>query len=88
MRIAITGIGVVSAIGMNCAETLQSLLDERSGIGTMHILGSCHTELPVGEVPLSDAQLKQLAGIPADEPMPRTSLLGIIAAREALQQAF
>ena len=87
MRIAVTGIGVVSAIGMNCAETLQSLLDERSGIGAMRYLCSVHTDLPVGEVPHSDAELKALAGVPADEPMPRTSLLGIIAAREALQQA-
>lgn len=87
MRIAITGIGVVSAIGINCAETLQSLLSERSGIGRMRYLGSIHTELPVGEVPQSDAELKQIAGVNPSEPMPRTSLLGIIAAREALLQS-
>ena len=87
MRIAITGIGVVSAIGMNCAETLQSLLSERSGIDTMRQLGSTHAELPVGEVPYSDAELKRIADINPCEPMPRTSLLGIIAAREALKMA-
>ena len=87
MKIAITGIGAVSAIGMNCAETLQSLLDERSGIGTMHFLGSNHTDLPVGEVPYTDAELKTLAGVSLSEPMPRTALLGILAAREALQQS-
>ena len=87
MRIAITGIGAISAIGRNCAETLQSLLDERSGIGAMRLLGSVHTDLPVGEVPLTDAELKHIAGVADSEPMPRTSLLGIIAAREALQQA-
>lgn len=86
MRIAITGVGAVSAIGMNCAETLQSLLNERSGIGRMRQLGSVHTELPVGEVPYSDAELRTIAGV-SDEPMPRTSLLGIIAAREALAMA-
>ena len=87
MRIAITGIGVLSAIGMNCAETLQSLLSERSGIDTMRQLGSMHAELPVGEVPYSDAELKRIADINPCEPMPRTSLLGIIAAREALKMA-
>ncbi len=87
MRIAITGIGAISAIGRNCAETLQSLLDERSGIGAMRLLGSVHTDLPVGEVPLTDAELKHIAGVADSEPMPRTSLLGIIAAREALEQA-
>lgn len=86
MRIAITGIGAVSAIGMNCAEMLQSLLNERSGIGRMHQLGSVHTELPVGEVPYSDAELRNIARV-SGEPMPRTSLLGLIAAREALAMA-
>ncbi|MBR6167220.1 MAG: beta-ketoacyl-[Paludibacteraceae bacterium] len=87
MRIAITGIGAISAIGRNCAETLQSLLNEQSGIGTMRQLGSVHTELPVGEVPFPNAELKRMAGIDAAEPMPRTALLGLIAAREALEMA-
>ncbi len=87
MRIAITGIGAVSAIGKNCAETLQSLLEERSGICSMRILGSRHTDLPVGEVPYTDAELKVMAGVAPDEPMPRTALLGILAAREAIQQS-
>jgi len=86
MRIAITGIGVVSAIGTNCAETLQSLLAERSGIGTMRYLGSVHADIPVGEVPYSDAELKRLLAI-GNEPMPRTSLLGLMAAREAIEMA-
>ena len=34
----------------------------------------------------SDAELKDLLGI--DEPMPRTALLGIMAAREAMKMAF
>ena len=54
----------------------------------MRFLGSAHTDLPVGEVPYSNDQLKQMAGVDSAEPMPRTSLLGLIAAREALQQAF
>lgn len=87
MRIAITGIGAISAIGRNCAETLQSILNEQSGIGAMRVLGSVHTELPVGEVPFSDAELKQMAGVPVNEPMPRTALLGLLAAREALEHS-
>ena len=86
MRIAITGIGVVSAIGINCTETLRSLLAERSCVGPMRYLGSMHTDIPVGEVPYSDAELKRLLTI-GDEPMPRTSLLGLKAAREAIEMA-
>lgn len=87
MRIAITGIGAVSAIGMNCDQTLQSLLNEQSGIRSMTQLGSVHTDLPVGEVPYSDAELKQMLGVDIAEPMPRTSLLGLMASREALEMA-
>ena len=86
MKIAITGIGLISAIGRNCTETLNSLLAEKSGIGAMRYLDSVHTELPVGEVPYSNDELKAIAGI-TDEPMPRTSLLGLIAAREAMTMA-
>ena len=86
MKIAITGIGVVSAIGSNVSETLQALLAERSGIGPMRHLGSVHTDLPVGEVPYSNEALKAMLGI-GNESMPRTSLLGLMAAREAIEMA-
>ncbi len=85
MKIAITGIGLVSAIGANCFETLQALLAERSGIASMRYLNSAHSDIPVGEVPYSNDQLKAMLGI--NEPMSRTSLLGLMAAREALQMA-
>ena len=86
MRIAITGIGAVSAVGLNCTQTLDALLNERSGIGTMRYLGSAHTDLPVGEVPCSNGELRQQLGLDS-EPMPRTSLLGLMAAKEALTMA-
>ena len=86
MKITITGIGVISAIGRNCPETLESLLAEKSGIGAMRYLGSKYKDIPVGEVPYSNAELRKIAGI-TEEPMPRTSLLGLIAAREALAMA-
>lgn len=85
MRIVITGIGIVSAIGRNSSETLQALRDERSGIAPMRILLSNHTDLPVGEVPLTDDELKAVLGV--HEAMPRTSLLGIMAAREAIEMS-
>ena len=86
MRIAITGIGAVSAIGLNCTQTLNALLNERSGIGMMRYLGSAHQDLPVGEVPCSNDELRAQLAI-GNEPMPRTSLLGLMAAKEALAMA-
>ena len=60
---------------MNCTQTLDALLNERSGLGVMRHLRSAHAELVVGEVPCSDEQLRALLNIGA-EPLPRTSLLG------------
>ena len=85
MRIVVTGIGTISAIGLNRQDTLQSLLHEQTGIGFMHHLNSVHHHLPVGEVPCSNAELAKKAGV--EGPLPRTALLGLLAAQEALTQA-
>ncbi len=58
--IVITGSGVVSAIGLGKAETLKSLLEGKTGIGEMKYLSSSHHELPVGEVPYSNATLIEM----------------------------
>ena len=47
-EIFITGAGVVSAIGVGQAETVASLLNERTGIGAMKYLASSHRDIPVG----------------------------------------
>lgn len=72
--IVITGAGIVSAIGVGKDETLRSLLARRSG-------------LPGGKVGLSDLQMKTILGIPGEETVARSSLLGILAVKEALQEA-
>lgn len=87
MNIAITGEGIVSAIGLNKQEVLQSLQERRSGIGKMKYLQSVHHELPVGEVNLSNEQMKEKLGIPSKQVMSRTSLLGLLAIDQALKEA-
>ena len=87
MNIAVTGEGIISAIGFNKQEVLQSLTTKQSGIGMMKHLQSVHRELPVGEVDLSNEQMKEMAGIPASQMMSRTALMGIIAVRQALTDA-
>ena len=57
MNIGINGIGIVSAIGNDAAQVHRSLVERRSGIGSMQYLRSVHKDLPVGEVKLSDNQL-------------------------------
>ena len=87
MRIVITGIGIVSALGFGKEATVDALLHEQSGIAAPMILPTLHRECPVGEVKLSDVALKERLHLPADALIPRTSLLGIAAAREALADA-
>ena len=87
MNIAVTGEGIISAIGFNKQEVLESLTTKQSGIGMMKHLQSVHRELPVGEVDLSNEQMKEMAGIPVSQMMSRTALMGIIAVRQALTDA-
>ena len=86
MEVWITGAGIISAIGNNKTETLESLQNHRSGIAPVSYLQTEHQGVPVGEVRMSDEQMKDLLGI-REEPTTRTALMGIIAMKEALQEA-
>ncbi len=85
--ILITGAGIVCSIGTNKEEVLDSLLNERTGISSIKYLKTEHKEFPVGEVKLSNEEMYSLLDIPTPTPMTRTSLMGIIALREALNDA-
>ncbi|MGN1240074.1 MAG: beta-ketoacyl-[acyl-carrier-protein] synthase family protein, partial [Paludibacteraceae bacterium] len=118
MRIAITGIGLISAIGLNRQETVTSLLREESGVCASLQTGELPTSrdkssLPLGReargheagedacvpgqvarvpghlgrVALSNDELRQRLGISPDEAIGRCALLGIAAAREAIEDA-
>ena len=86
-HIAITGEGIVCAIGNNKPSVLQSLRDGTTGIGPMRYLQSCHHELPVGEVKLSNEEMQQQLGLPSDTIVSRTTLMGMMAVRQALEDA-
>ncbi len=87
-RVFITGSGVISAIGNNTSEVLQALRHAKTGIGKMSLLKTTHrNELPAGEIKLTNDELREIAGLSAGIPYTRTSLLGILAARQAIRQA-
>jgi 3-oxoacyl-[acyl-carrier-protein] synthase-1 len=87
-RVFVTGIGIICAIGKSVNETLASLQAARSGIGQISILETLHRgELPVGEIKLTNEQLAALSGATNPDMQTRTSLLGLIAATEALNNA-
>lgn len=87
MNIKVTGLGIICAIGNDAPSVLQSLQNGESGVGAMRYLDSIHKELPVGEVKLSDAEMKSMLGVNEDEIISRTTLMGAIALRQALQDA-
>ncbi len=77
MKIFVTGIGVVSAIGVNAEENLRSLKSRTTGIGKSSVYN-----LMLGEVLLSNEQIIQMLNLP-NEDFSRTTLLGLLAAKEA-----
>ena len=86
-RIFVTGMGIVTGLGVGKTNTLQSLLQKKSAIGEVKYLQTTHTELPVGEVPLSNEQMYELLDIDKQQLYSRTALLGRIALKEALEEA-
>lgn len=87
MNIAITGLGILCAIGNDSRQVLEALQQGRSGIGTMRYLPSSHKELPVGEVKMSDEELKRALGVDPAAIISRTTLLGAAAVRQAVCDA-
>jgi 3-oxoacyl-(acyl-carrier-protein) synthase len=81
MSIRITGIGVVSAIGLTTEENLLSLKSGKSGIGPIRYLNEPR-ELLVGEVKSSNEDLIESLRV-SNRNISRTSLLGLAAARQA-----
>jgi len=88
-RIVITGAGVVSAIGVGKEQTLSALRLQQGGVGEVKYLNTEHHELPVGEVKLSNEEMRAMVSVPADgdEPLCRTTLMAHMALREAMKEA-
>ena len=87
-RIFITGYGVITAIGNNARENYDALIRQRSGYGRLDILETVHRDAIFAcEIKLTDEKLCELAGVPDASGYTRTTLLGLIAAQEAIQAA-
>jgi len=84
-KIYVTGIGIISAIGLNVAENFNSLKTLKHGIGKLENFETVHSQtLPCGEIKLNNSQLAEILDISISPDFSRTALLGMIAAREAL----
>jgi 3-oxoacyl-[acyl-carrier-protein] synthase-1 len=87
-RVAITGIGVVSALGLGVDENIAALQNGRTGISSIQYLDTrLRDEFVLGEVKYSNDKLKELLNISTGKLMSRTSLMAFLASREAVEMA-
>ena len=87
MGIVVTGVGIVSALGVGVDKTLAAICRGESGISASPTLLHTTNRLPVGELRMSNDELHALLGISPREHLSRTALLGILAAKEAMSCA-
>jgi 3-oxoacyl-[acyl-carrier-protein] synthase II len=85
-EVFVTGMGIVSGLGLGVDETLNSLLLSKSGIGKIKHLDTIN-DIPCSEVDFTDSEMKKLLHLDEDSIVPRTALMGILAVKEVLDSA-
>jgi 3-oxoacyl-[acyl-carrier-protein] synthase-1 len=84
MSIAITGLGIASAIGMNLEENFNSLQNLKSGISKIELISGLKESFLGGEIKFTDKELSLIAfGKDTKEILPRSLLLSLISAKKA-----
>jgi 3-oxoacyl-[acyl-carrier-protein] synthase-1 len=87
-KIAITGMGIISSIGNNVEENFISLTTGKHGISDIQLFETRHSgNIKTGEIKLSNEELVQKLQLNEDNNATRTSLLGMVAAKEAVESA-
>ena len=87
-KVAITGMGIISAIGKNVEENFDSLIHQKHGLSRLKNFDSIHkNEIFVGEIKLSNDELATFLNLSPENNFSRTAMLGLIAVKEALQNA-
>ena len=82
----VAGIGIISAIGNDVAETLAALETSHAGMNDIKYLETIHhNKIPVAEVKLTNEELAIKAGL--QHHISRTALLSTIAAKQAVDDA-
>ena len=87
-KVAITGMGIISAIGHNVEENLQSLLHQKHGLSRLQNFESVHKDqIFVGEIKQTNEELATFLNLSSDNNFTRTAMLGLVAVKEALNDA-
>ncbi len=86
--VAITGMGIISAIGNNVAENYDALINKKKGISRVDNIETIQREeIMVGEIKFTNDELIAQLNLPASNNYSRTAMLGVIAAKEAIANA-
>lgn len=88
MKIAVTGMGIISAIGMTVEENFNALKNCNSGISDLEYIDTVHKGiLKFGEVKMTNSELANMLNLPENHNFSRTTLLGAYAAQKAVENA-
>lgn len=87
MRIVVGGIGLVSALGLGVDIAVAAMRDGQSGIVQSPSILRTSNKIPVGELALTNDEMHRWLNIPTECHLSRTALLGILAVREAINDA-
>lgn len=85
--VAITGMGIVSSIGLTVEDNFNALVNGTTGITSIQNIDTVHKEILVGEIKKSNRELAAMLGLTADNNFSRTAMLGAIAAKQAVANA-
>jgi 3-oxoacyl-(acyl-carrier-protein) synthase len=85
MTIYVGGIGLVSSLGIGVSQNYDALLSKKHGICSFsQELDPLLEGFPIARVPVNNLDLAEILG--ASPHMPRTALLSLLAAREAISK--
>lgn len=86
--VAITGMGIISAIGINAEENYRALINKKHGISRVEFIDTIHkNDIMVGEIKLTNEHLEKALDLPPENNHSRTAMLGAIAAKQAVASA-
>lgn len=86
--VAITGMGIISAIGNNVEENYQALIEGKKGITKISKIKTNHVhDIMVGEIPFTNKELEIHLDLKPTHNYSRTALIGAVAAQQAIDNA-
>ena len=86
--VAITGMGIISAIGNSVEENYNALINGEKAITTIANIDTVHRDImKVGEIKKTNHELVNELGLAPENNFSRTALIGTIAAKQAVENA-